>query len=1065
METKDTNGNLKTLQSKLRASEDLRLAAESKLGQLEELYQNLFNHLADEVHMWKLIREKEGSIKTWELADVNPAALITWGKQKEKIIGKTADEIFGKGTTEQFMPIVRQIFNTGKPHKWVEYFAPTHQYLSMSSIPMGEYFISTGKDITEEIALQKKLEETADLLNKAESMSSQGSWKWDIKKDEWTFSENWLNIHGFKKSGIGKAELMQMAHPDDVPAINQAFARALAEKEPYDIEHRIIKKDTGEIRWAKVFGEVTFSDNDEPAYMIGIGRDITDEKLTKERLEESKNLLERTGEIAKVGEWQMIGGLVIQTKNVKDLYELPEDYELTTEDAINFYHPDDRAMVTQYVNDAVENGRPFNFEARLITAKGNLKWVLAVGEPEMANGQCVRLSGVFKDITENRKNEEARKKAQQQLLDVANSVPGIIYQFVFHNDGAITMPYINSRAEELLGFGSEKMKDPEFLFSRIHPDDYDSTMSAILEANRDNANWFQEFRALDKNDEAVWIRGQSTGSADRDGNIVHTGVLFDISEQKKAENALRESQQEFQNIADNLAGVIFKYKLNTDGSDELLYMSKGAHQLYEVAPEKALGNIQLIWDLVHQEDVKKIKPSIEQSAKELTPWKFEHRLQFPDGRIKWVDVRGVPVKNTDGSVVWNSIGLDITKQKEAEKELERINKNLEKLVEERAQKAVKLSRELELYWLAAEHAKSGVWHYDVQSNKLEWDDIMYELYGIDKADFSGAYEAWETSLHPEDKERNVRALQETIAGQKDLDILFRINHRKSGEIRHIRGKGKAETDDKGNTVAVFGTNWDVTREMNLAVERERAIDQLKEAQAQLIQSEKMASLGILTAGVAHELNNPLNYIVGGYTAIHNHLNEEELLDKAEIEEYLDWIKTGSDRATKIVKSLNLFSRSNEDNTEVCDIHLIIDDCLLMLQNKFKDRIIITKEYTDTPAEVPGNNGKLHQAILNLLANAVDAISEKGEITIETKSQKDRLNIIISDNGCGISGENLKKVMDPFFTTKPPGEGTGLGLSITHSIIQEHEGSLTLQSTPDAGTKVKISLPKERKHAE
>ncbi len=342
---------------------------------------------------------------------------------------------------------------------------------------------------------------------------------------------------------------------------------------------------------------------------------------------------------------------------------------------------------------------------------------------------------------------------------------------------------------------------------------------------------------------------------------------------------------------------------------------------------------------------------------------------------------------------------------------------------------------------------------------------MYELYGIDKADFSGAYEAWETSLHPEDKERNVRALQETIAGQKDLDILFRINHRKSGEIRHIRGKGKAETDDKGNTVAVFGTNWDVTREMNLAVERERAIDQLKEAQAQLIQSEKMASLGILTAGVAHELNNPLNYIVGGYTAIHNHLNEEELLDKAEIEEYLDWIKTGSDRATKIVKSLNLFSRSNEDNTEVCDIHLIIDDCLLMLQNKFKDRIIITKEYTDTPAEVPGNNGKLHQAILNLLANAVDAISEKGEITIETKSQKDRLNIIISDNGCGISGENLKKVMDPFFTTKPPGEGTGLGLSITHSIIQEHEGSLTLQSTPDAGTKVKISLPKERKHAE
>ncbi len=129
--------------------------------------------------------------------------------------------------------------------------------------------------------------------------------------------------------------------------------------------------------------------------------------------------------------------------------------------------------------------------------------------------------------------------------------------------------------------------------------------------------------------------------------------------------------------------------------------------------------------------------------------------------------------------------------------------------------------------MAAEHAKSGVWYYDVRNNALEWDNIMYELYGIDKTDFSGAYEAWETSLHPEDIGRNVSALQDTIAEQKDLDILFRINHRKSGETRHIRGKGKAETDDNGNTIAVFGTNWDVTKEMRLVEERESIIKELE----------------------------------------------------------------------------------------------------------------------------------------------------------------------------------------------------------------------------------------------
>ncbi|MEQ8705390.1 MAG: PAS domain-containing protein [Phaeodactylibacter sp.] len=1058
MKTNDSNSQLEALEEKLKTSEERLAEAELRMRQLEGQYLALFHHLAEEVHLWKLIREQDGRIKTWELADANPAALRTWGKKKEEVIGKTTDEIFGKGTTEQFLPIVKGIVETGEPHKWVEYFKATNQYLSMSSIPVGEYFVSTGKDITEE-------------------------------------------------------------------------------------------------------------------------------KLAAKALEESEDFLKRTGEIAKVGGWQLTGDFdrPFYTKGAYDILELPYDSNPSVEEAINFYHTDDRKKVAQYLSEAIEKGSPFNFEARLLTAQDNLKWVLVMGEPEMLNGKCVKLTGVFQDITnrkktdsrvnmltkaidhslngfdvvdhegkfiyvnkahsrmfgfsdpveiigtspeklcadpafperlvknlkekgeyvcelkakrkdgsefdllmysrldydengkeiyptssiditERRKTEEEKRKVQNQLLQITNSIPGVIYQFVFHKDGSFSMPFINDKANEILGFSSEQMKDPAFLFSRIHPEDFESTMHSILEANHDQAKWTKTFRAYNKDEKVVWIAGHALGSADEEGNIVHNGVLFDISEQKEAGIALKASQQQYQNVANNLPGIVLRYQHNTDGRNQLLFISTGVETLFEVDAQEAINNNQLLWDRVHKEDLAAYYASVNEASLKLSPWKFEHRLQFPDGRVKWVDMRGVPSKKTDGSIIWDSIGLDITKRKEAERELERINKNLEELVEERAQKAIKLSRELELYWLAAEHAKSGVWYYNVRTNALEWDNTMYELFGIDKDEFSGAYEAWENSLHPDDIEENVSALQETITEQKDLDILFRINHRKSGEIRHIRGKGKAETDDKGNTVAVFGTNWDVTREMKLAVERERAIDQLKAAQAQLIQSEKMASLGILTAGVAHELNNPLNYIVGGYTAIHNHLNEDEVLDKAEIEEYLDWIKTGADRATKIVKSLNLFSRSNEDNTEVCDIHQIIDDCLLMLQNKFKDRITITKEYTGTPAEVPGNNGKLHQALLNLLANAMDAISEKGEITIETSSQKDRLNIIISDNGCGIPEGNLKKVMDPFFTTKPPGVGTGLGLSITHSIIQEHQGSLTMQSTPDAGTQVKISLPKERKHA-
>lgn len=241
-------------------------------------------------------------------------------------------------------------------------------------------------------------------------------------------------------------------------------------------------------------------------------------------------------------------------------------------------------------------------------------------------------------------------------------------------------------------------------------------------------------------------------------------------------------------------------------------------------------------------------------------------------------------------------------------------------------------------------------------------------------------------------------------------------------------------------------------------ELKQTLHNLKFAQSQLIHSEKMASLGILTAGVAHELNNPLNYILGGYIAIKEHLNQDNI-SKNEIKEYLNWIKSGSDRATYIVKSLNLFSSSSQEMYDKCDLHLIIEDCLLMLKNKCGEKIKISKDFTTSSVTVSGNNGKLHQVILSLLFNAIEAIDKTGKIDIRTTTKDEEIMISIEDNGCGIPEENLNKVLDPFFTTKPPGEGAGLGLSITNSIIQEHNGTFLFTSEVNKGTTVRIYLPK------
>jgi signal transduction histidine kinase len=238
------------------------------------------------------------------------------------------------------------------------------------------------------------------------------------------------------------------------------------------------------------------------------------------------------------------------------------------------------------------------------------------------------------------------------------------------------------------------------------------------------------------------------------------------------------------------------------------------------------------------------------------------------------------------------------------------------------------------------------------------------------------------------------------------------------------------------------------------------LENLKTAQMQLVQSEKMASLGVLTAGVAHELNNPLNYIHGGYTAINDELeNEHSDLNKEELKQYLQWIQSGSEKAIRIVKSLNIYSRTSEDYTEDCNLNAIIEDCLSILQHRIKDQIEVKRALSDNMGTVKGNSGKLHQAVLNLLDNATDAIEQNGVITISTSTTDHHATLTIEDNGSGISKEHLNKVLDPFFTTKPPGKGTGLGLSIVHSIIQEHGGRIHFDSEPGQGTTVTISLPK------
>ncbi len=237
------------------------------------------------------------------------------------------------------------------------------------------------------------------------------------------------------------------------------------------------------------------------------------------------------------------------------------------------------------------------------------------------------------------------------------------------------------------------------------------------------------------------------------------------------------------------------------------------------------------------------------------------------------------------------------------------------------------------------------------------------------------------------------------------------------------------------------------------------LDELRSTQDRLVQSEKMASLGILIAGIGHEINNPLNFINQSMMALNMKL-KRGIIDpkKDEIKEF-DGIAEGIKRIANIVNSLRRFSRDSKVMNEACNTVDILKGCLEIVQSKIKKSELKIKEvYPEEGPILSGNEGKLHQAFLNFISNAIDASHPGGTITITVLKEESHVIVEIKDEGAGMDEEVQKNLGNPFFTTKEPGKGTGLGIYISKDIIEAHHGRVSYESESEVGTTVRVQLP-------
>lgn len=409
-------------------------------------------------------------------------------------------------------------------------------------------------------------------------------------------------------------------------------------------------------------------------------------------------------------------------------------------------------------------------------------------------------------------------------------------------------------------------------------------------------------------------------------------------------------------------------------------------------------------------------------------------------------------------------------------------------------------------------AKLGSWQYDAATQKTTWSEEMFHIHGLDPRAGIPSLKKLSDMVHPEDRELWGKTIEKALNSASAEEIEFRII-RQDGQCRWLIAR-QATSGPLGSN-CYYGTLTDITERKKteedlrksekvakMAYEQlEIANRELKEMQSQIVQNEKLASIGQLAAGVAHEMNTPVGFVASNFQTLESYVKKfrtlmemyEDIVKQIEISDKLQLLKKaeaiaqayqtmkmdfilkdiqglfsesreGLERVTDIIQNLRDFSRIDQaENIGEYNINDGINATLSVARNEIKYDAEVKTEFSEVPT-IFCNSGQINQVLLNIILNAVQAIKSEGDekkgiITIKTYAVDNNVFCQISDNGPGIAPETIKKIFDPFFTTKPVGKGTGLGLSISYDIIvNKHNGKILVDSTAGKGATFTIILP-------
>lgn len=725
-------------------------------------------------------------------------------------------------------------------------------------------------------------------------------------------------------------------------------------------------------------------------------------------------------------------------------------------------------------------------EKRLVKLHHPKERFLAVFCTPVTNAEKNEIGRVWSyiDLTDYHHSQE-----QVKLIVETSPIPTIISGL---DDGRVI--YVNDRLAELIGLPKEKLIGQKTIDFYYDIED----RKRVVEALRTDG-FIDNFEARLKNHQGDMFWGTLSLARSRlhDEDVI-IGGLNDVTERKQTEANLARRLRYEKGLAELSRIMLEEQDMDTalNLSLKTLLDAARASRVYIFKNFEHPDDGLCMRRMYHAHDVDQIPNNDNTPAKHL-PYKAgfkrwadmlargeminEEILDLPHSELKALEklnilsILIIPI-NVEGSW-YGFIGFDDCRRKrqDAEEDIRLLRTAAEMIgsyIEaKKFEEALRVSEER--FRNLVENATDVIYSLDAEGNFTYISPQFTEATGLKVSDYIGKPVA--SVLHEDDSAGQRKWVEEGMP--KDVDgegaYLFRVKTR-DGDHRWFTTNSSVIRNEKGEPVEAIGVAHDITLMKKVLEDLEQANRNLIDTQAKLVQSEKMASLGQLVAGIAHEINTP----VGAINSMHNTLIRavnklKEALEKecptevreagyigktlSIIEEANRVIQNGTERVTTIVRRLRSFARLDEADLKKVDIHEGLEDTLTLIHHEIKHNITVERNYGDLPP-IACYPGRLNQVFLNLLNNARQAIKGKGIIGIKTYARDKKIYIEISDTGDGIPAEHLARVFDPGFTTKGVKIGTGLGLSICFQIIEDHKGEIFADSTVGKGTKFTIILP-------